>query len=254
MEKVTEQQQEEEYFAYPVPEDCYATWKRWLPEDHYHRLFDPSDKEARMHLLNLILCRLKKEYYDTSVLKTGTTRDDLAHEIWAGVVEKIRDGRLDMRFPSAFYGLLKRIIANDIVNNFRRNGWDGVGRFGDMILRRFSPVNEGKEIDECQLRELRDFHDVEMSTHHRYVLQQVLLALAKEAPMKELERKALTLSILIKMGQSELSNNEDIAVALSVDTGEEITYGKASSLICKGLEAFKAYLDRKKIDWRIFES
>ncbi|RJQ24349.1 hypothetical protein C4565_10115 [Candidatus Parcubacteria bacterium] len=251
MEKVTEQQQEEEHFVYPFPEDCYATWKRWQPEEHYRRLFDASDEEARLHLLDLILCKLKTEYYESSILKTGVSREDLAHQIWMKIIGKIRSGSLVMREPKKFYGMLKKIIFNGITDNFRRNGWHGIDRIGDLCRGRFSS-DDGDEVDEGRLWELRDCQNIEMTCNHRYILQQILIAIAQEAPMEELERKALILSILAKIGRTELSSNADIATALSADTGIKIGYQKTGTLIHDGMMALKRYLGSKKIDWRAY--
>lgn len=251
MEKVTEQQ-DEEHFEYPIPENCYETWKRWKPEEHYQRLFDAADEEARLHLLNLILCRLKSDFYESSILKTGVSRGDLAHQIWVKTIGKIRDGSLVMRVPGKFYSMLKKIIASGITDNYRRFGWRYIEHLGDMCQWQSSGHVDGDAVDEDQLLVMGNCQNIEMDLHNRYILQQVQLALVKEAPMGDLERKALILSILVKTGQTELSDNGDIARALSNDTGNNISYQMVGTLIHNGMIAFKAYFDKKKIDWRSF--
>lgn len=253
MEKVTEQPQEvEKFFEYPIPKNCYAAWKRLQPAEHYKRLFVTEDETSRQHLLDLILCRLKIKYKESTYYATGVTLSDHAHSVWAEVLEKIGDGRLTMREPKKFYGLLKLIIRNSIVDNLRENGWQDIDRFGDLLLRRFSSSDDGAVADEDQLWEMRDFHDIVLMVEHRDILHQVQLALVKDAPMSDFERKALILSLLVKTGQTDLSDNRDIAQALSDDTGSVVSYDKASALIHQGMLKFKAYLDQRKIDWRSF--
>ncbi len=251
MEKIAESPGESEHFDYSCPNNCYALWKRWTPEEHYRRLQDKDDEEARLHLLNLIICKLKIKYFESSVCLTGVTYSDLAHTIWAEIIEKMRvGGSLVMRQPNRFYGMVKLIIRNAVVDNYRKYGWRDIEHIGDICASRSAGSDGKNTVSEDQLLEMRSYDDIERDSHHRDILRLVQLALIKEAPMKALERHALLLAVLLKTGRSDIKGNDGIARTLCAETGKDITCEMAGAFIYRGMKALKKYLEEKGIDYR----
>jgi len=229
-------------FAYDVPRDCYAVWTAMEPSEHYARLQNREDSDAWNHLLKIILCYLKYHYYLSTSIKTGIGYSDLAHDIWIKIAEKIGDGSLVMRVPSRFYNMVKKICERSIIDTYRRFGWRDIEYLYDICTKISS---KNKVVKEDMLAILGDNNSPERRYEARLALLQLERAVA-ECPMTELERLAVQLSILLKTGRTALSNNRDIAAALSEYAGRQVEYGEAGRLIHQGWCRVKSYMDRLK--------
>lgn len=238
----------------PIPSNCYELWTRNQPAEHYFRLVgERHDEEAvlliekaEVLLLDLILCRLKKVFDSYYELHCAGNIYDQAHHTWCHIIGKIKEGKLEMREPNRFYGMLKLIIDRCLIDEVRKNSWNGIILlFGDLLQKRASSL--GKDEDDLDidalLHEMKAEGSLDVDFDARVALHQTLLALAKDAPMGDRERKALKLSVYVKTGLTELKSNSDIAKALSVELGEEITYQQAATLIHSGMAALKSFLE-----------
>lgn len=149
-----------------------------------------------------------------------------------------------------FYGIIKLIIRNAVVDNYRKYGWRDIEHIADICASRAAGSDGNNTVAEDQLLEMRSYDDIERDSHHRDILRLVQLALIKEAPMKALERHALLLAVLFKTGRSDIKDNSGIARTLCAETGKNITCDMAGAFICRGMKALKGYLDDKGVDYR----
>ncbi len=222
----------------PVPVYSKVLWAKLSPETHYHRLLQLDDIEAWQHLGDLIWVRLmgaKNRNFTNCILRRGgTTIEDLVRSIMTHVLNKIRHGQLHLSQPGNFYGLLKVIIYNFLVDIWR------VPKAEDSF-----PI----DIDEDNVSLLISTGDTPESLTETKLLYEMIWGAVLDDTLisNPKHRRALELWLRMEIGSINIKNNTEIANHLATELKENVTTEQAAAWIATGKEKLLKYLNKNGV-------
>ncbi len=215
----------------PFPVNSKALWAKMSPGEHYRRLLQMDDYEAWQHLGDLIWVRLKGNPRIFKILQRGGgTVEDQVRSIMEHILRKIRKGGLHLDDPEKFYGLLKVIIVN-FLRSILREHWieDDVLSWEQMLTEQPSIMTSG----------LANPEDILLD-------QEIWQTVLSEASIKDARhRRAVELSLKMKLGMISIVNNTELARQLSDELGESVSYAQAAAWIHSGMIQLRHYLNQK---------
>ena len=214
-----------------TPVNSQTLWAKMTPEEHYHRLCQYDD-EAWQHLGDLIWVCIAQDPRMYKILhRGGITIEDQVRNTLAHILGKIRDNCLHLDHPEKFYGLMKIIAINlmrDVLRSEKVEDGDNINI--NIASDQLSHKKQSECSNQCTL-------EAELIT--KFIWEAILT----QSPIKNPKhRRALALSIEMKMGIISISNNSEIAKKLSEEFGEEVSYAKASGWIHLGKTVLVEYL------------
>jgi hypothetical protein len=222
----------------PVPVSSKALWAKLSPEAHHHRLLQIDDIEAWQHLGDLIWIRLMGEtnrnFTNCILRRGGISIEDLVRSIMTHILKRIRDGRLHLSQPGNFYGLLKVIIYNFLVDIWR------VPKVEDAF---------SIDIDEGSIPSLiSNGNTPESLTETKLLHEMIWDAVLKTTPISNPKhRRALELWLRMKIGTINIKNNTEIADRLSTELKKNVTTEQAAAWIAAGKEKLIKYLNKQGV-------
>lgn len=215
----------------PFPINSKALWAKMSPGEHYRRLLQIDDFQAWQHLGDLIWVRLKGNPRIYRILRRGGgSIEDQVRSIMEHILNKIRTGGLHLDDPKKFYGLLKVIIVNFLCSALRET-WieDDVLSWDQMVTEQPSVVTSATVNPEDALLE-----------------QVIWQAVLSEAPIKDARhRRAVELSLKMKLGMIDIKNNSELSRQLGEELGEVVSYDQAAAWIHSGMVTLRKYLNAK---------
>lgn len=214
----------------PFPINSKALWAMMSPGDHYRRLLRMDDFEAWQHLGDLIWVRIKANPRMYRILRRGGgTIEDQVRSIMEHILHKIRTGGLHLDDPEKFYGLLKVIIVNFLASVLREH-W-----IEDDVLSWDQMVTEQPSIETATVNP------------EDLLLEQVIWqAVLSEAPIKDpRHRRAVELSLKMKLGMIKIKNNTELARQLEAELGVVVSYDQAAAWLYSGMATLRQYLEKK---------
>ncbi|MBV5340743.1 MAG: hypothetical protein J0665_14505 [Deltaproteobacteria bacterium] len=215
----------------PFPVNSKLLWAKISPGDHYRRLLRMNDFEAWQHLGDLIWVRLKGNPRTFKILQRGGgTVEDQVRSIMEHILRKIRMGGLHLDDPEKFYGLLKVIIVN-YLRSILREHWieDDVLSWDQIIAEQPSNMTSASANPEDVLLQ-----------------QEIWQTVLSEASVQDARhRRAVELSLKMKLGVIDIKNNSELARQLSDELGASVSYAQAAAWIHSGMIQLRSYLNQK---------
>lgn len=216
----------------PIPVNSKALWAKMTPEEHHRRLMMlDEDIEAWQHLGDLIWVRVAHDPRIYRILRRGgVSLEDQVRSIMGHILRRIEQGSLPLREPCKFYGWLKTVIIRCLQDVLRKNWVEDDATFLDETTLAHSSTKEDS-LDSLERKQLR-----------KTIWQAVLV----DAPIKNPKhRRALELSLQMKMGAIAIKNNDEIAQRLELELGETVTTKEAGQWIHAGKQVLVKYLEEK---------
>lgn len=208
-------------------------WKKMTPEEHFSRITSGADREAWDHLNKLVYLLVAKNIRQLGL--RNISAEDQTGETLAHLIEKLRAGKLRMKEPVKFYGLLRVIVLNCLKDKLR----DSCG------ARRKKENNQNQDSPQLQLRSFEYFglslesvglfldtgEHVEKTVEHRIILRELLYLLLTEDEFSEDERSAFSLYWSMHSGSAKFSDHSGLTEELSKQLNRKVSYEYAACLI-----------------------
>ncbi|MFC1523713.1 hypothetical protein ACFL6N_02870 [Thermodesulfobacteriota bacterium] len=196
-------------------------WRKIPPEDLYRRLTGPADREAWDHLTAIVYLLLKKHFFDLNVTKIEI--DDQLQTTLLHILTKIKNGTLTIDDPRRFYGFLRLLVYNLLIDTLRpRNPIDYKVAIVDIegFLR-------GKK------------HSPQKTAEANDLIQVIWNILLNEADLDDYQREIIKEDWLMKKGASGLKSFQEVTDRVNEILNLSLTYKQAAAKLNTGLARLK---------------
>lgn len=216
--------------ATPPLTDSRQLWAKIPPAEHYRRLLALDNDEAWQHLGDLIWLRVKHSPYMATIQRRGGSVEDQVHDLLLHVLRKIRRNALNLDDPRCFYGLLKVMVDNYLINQVRKKMVEDAAVSWDQLLTENRLTPGGKADCDQPLAILMQ------QTIWRIITEEVKFSKVPE------HRMAVVLALQMKMGLNGLRDNQELADHLAQYLGREVTYNELGGWLHSGMQKVRQHL------------
>lgn len=210
-------------------------WEKMTPAEHYRRISTSANREAWDHLAVLVYKTLVNNCVKLGIV--GVSYEDQVQQTLLHILDKLRTKALKEIDPKRFYGLLKILVVNCLIDTLRKENvdlppaLDEEGKSKDKKKPRKANASMNAVGLEDVEAILASSDNVERSVELRFLKKKIWELLLDEPGIPERERRALDMSWKMDNGYLPISNNTELAQRLSLEFGEAVSYDQAAAMI-----------------------